>query len=210
MTRFNELPGLDISFKPELQTQVTLAVTNHPVASLKLSTLDIPHYIGDGAIEQDYIPSWQVSAAQLYRPGQQTIVPELLRPIAESPVFGGAGRVSLADNVPAFMDDLDIASMVLVGSLESDGITRQQALSLIVATEPSYYGVLAMPAVHLRDQLRQIKTRSYLRWQITLKTGSHTEIAAPFDMSRYAGALVPGFGHLLNDHPENLFVYSWS
>lgn len=210
MTRFHELPGLDISFQPELQTQVELAITNYPMASLKLSTFDVPHYLGDGAIEQEYIPSWQVTAAQLYRPGQKMIAPELLRPIADSPVFGGAGRISLASGVPAFMDDLDIASMVLLGNLESDGVTRKQVLSLVVATEPSYHGVLAMPATHLRDQLRQIKTLSYLRWQITLKTGSHTEIEVPFDMSNYDGVLVPGFGHLLNDHPENLFTYSWN
>lgn len=210
MTRFNELPGLEIHFRPELQTQVRLAITNYPIASLKLSMFDVPHYIGDGAIEQEYIPSWQVSATQLYRPGQKIITPELLKPIAESSAFGGAGRISLANDVPAFMDDLDIASMVLLGNLESDGVTREQVLSLVVATEPSYRGVLAMPATHLRDQLRRIKTRSYLRWQITLKTGSHIEIEVPFDMSNYAGVLVPGFGHLLNDHPENLFKYSWS
>lgn len=210
MTRFNELPGLEIHFRPELQTQAELAITNYPIASLKLSVFDVPHYIGDGAIEQEYIPSWQVTAAQLYRPGQKMITPALLQPIADSPVFGGAGQLRLANDVPAFMDDLDIASMVLLGNLESDGITREQTLSLIVATEPSYHGVLAMPATHLRDQLQQIKTRSHLRWQIILKSGSHTAIEVPFDMSNYDGVLVPGFGHLLNDHPENLFTYSWN
>lgn len=93
MTRFNELPGLEIHFRPELQTQVRLAITNYPIASLKLSIFDVPHYIGDGAIEQEYIPSWQVTAAQLYRPGQKMIAPALLQPIANSPVFGGAGQL---------------------------------------------------------------------------------------------------------------------
>lgn len=211
MTKFREVPGLDIRFL-SLNTATTLPAPSGGTLRLNLSAADAPVYEGDNIISQAYIPSWSADANAFYRPGQIEVLPELLRPVAESAAFGGAGQLSLAENVPYFMDQLDIQSMVLTGKVKSISAAGVPPIRMMVGLAPEYHGVLAQPVTMVRNTINQMKTKTNeLNWQVTLKTGSHIDIPVEhFDFdAQYHNLLVPAFGHLINDRLDSMFEYRW-
>lgn len=211
MTKFREVPGLDIRFL-SANTFTELPAPSGGSLRLNLSAADAPVYEGDNIISQAYIPSWSANAEAFYRPGQIEVLPELLRPVAENAAFGGAGRISLAENMQAFMDELDIQSMVLTGKITSVRAVGAPPIRMMVGLAPEYHGILAQPVTMIRNTINQMKTKTNeLSWQVTLKTGSHIDIPVEhFDFdAQYHNLLVPAFGHLINDRLDSMFEYRW-